>query len=701
MDDPDSLVSLADLAEMADVSRPAVSNWRRRNPDFPHPVEETGATSLFRLGDLMAWMENHGKHLDPRSLDQLIWSAVNPARSALLPEEAARAGMIMLGYLALALRSDETMPVALRAAIADEHQQALGEILAILDEQAEQLGIRDEFPAKLGPAWPSASRSFLAEVFDLAQEYGVGETFEALMAAVGRGSRGEGESITPSGVADLMISLADPVSGVLIDPACGFGTLLLAASRVPTTAPLKLIGQDINGAACDVARLRMFVHDQPARIIQRDTLRDSGHPPLDPAQADLVMGDPPISMKWHPEAADTKRRMPYGVPPAGNSDFAWLQDGISRLSQDGVAIFVLGPGTLWRKGTEGEIRRNLIEAGCIHAVIALPSALYPATNLAKSLWIVSKPRQPGYRKPASDNVLLIDATRLGDRNRNKTELTESDITTISDCYWTWRDSGQLTTAGDLRAEAVPSRALLGSDANLNPARWIKDPTANPELRLERIENARRELQEARTRLSTASLAIPLLQGRFESLDDSWEIRKMTDLATIIRPRRIDPKLFGAVGVPVIRHADVGPDLTIRPSSRVNLESVTHRVEITKPGDVVVITDGAKPRAAVDHWGGAVVSSPLQVVRPRPRLIDPVILAAFITSMAPKYTVGTTIGHLDLAALEVPCPDAYTSGWLSRVLETLSGQRRDALAAVEAIDELGTELIDGLASRTIQ
>ena len=126
MNDPDALVSLADLAEMAGVSRPAVSNWRRRNPDFPRPVAETGATSLFRLGDLMAWMAGHGKRLDVRSLDQLVWSALNPARGAVLPEEAAQAGMILLGYLALALRPDKTIPPALRAAIADNDQQALG-----------------------------------------------------------------------------------------------------------------------------------------------------------------------------------------------------------------------------------------------------------------------------------------------------------------------------------------------------------------------------------------------------------------------------------------------------------------------------------------------------------------------------------------------------------------------------------------------
>ena len=115
----------------------------------------------------------------------------------------------------------------------------------------------------------------------------------------------------------------------------------------------------------------------------------------------------------------------------------------------------------------------------------------------------------------------------------------------------------------------------------------------------------------------------------------------------------------------------------------------------------MVADGAKPRAAVDHRGGAVVSAPLQVVRPRPGSIDPVILAALITSIGPRYAVGTTVGHLDLTALEVPCPDPGTAGWLSQALEALGKQRREALAAVRAIDELRTELVDGLGSQAIR
>ena len=296
--------------------------------------------------------------------------------------------------------------------------------------------------------------------------------------------------------------------------------------------------------------------------------------------------------------------------------------------------------------------------------------------------------------------LLVDATQLGTRRRNRTELTEPDVAAINHCFRAWRERGQLVAAGDLRADAVPIGVLLDGGGNLNPARWIKDPAADPEQRLRRVATVERELRAASARFSEASFFIPPLAGRTDSPEDSWEVRKVTDLATLIRPRRIDPDLFGTGDTPLIRHSDIGPDLTVIPSSRVEL-SATDRVEFTQPGDVVVVTDGAKPRAAVDHLGGAVVSAPLQVVRPRPGSIDPVVLAAFITSIAPKYAIGTTVGHLDLTTLEVPCPDPGTSEWLSRALVVLGTQRREALAAVNAIDELRTELVDGLSSQTIR
>ena len=227
---------------------------------------------------------------------------------------------------------------------------------------------------------------------------------------------------------------------------------------------------------------------------------------------------------------------------------AWLQDGISRLSPDGIAIFVLGQGAVFRGGAEGDIRRRLLESGCIRTVVTLPAALYPMTTIATSLWIVSKPRQPGEGRPAGDSVLLVDATRLGNRRRNKAELTKPDVAAITRCFRTWQDRGQPVTEGGLRAAAVPVGILLAvGEGDLNPARWIND---DPVQRLERVATAERELRAATAKYRDASFSIPpLTAGRGGPPGDSWEVRKVAELATIIRPRRIDPDLTGTGDTP--------------------------------------------------------------------------------------------------------------------------------------------------------
>ena len=224
------------------------------------------------------------------------------------------------------------------------------------------------------------------------------QTFEALITAVGRGSRGEGEYTTPSSVADLIMSLAAPVGGVLIDPACGYGTLLLAASQA-ATAQLTLIGQDVSSDACHITRLRMFVHDRPAHVIHGDTLRAGtlfDEPTLmDAVEADLVVADPPVAMKWHPERADTIGACLTAFHRPAAATWRGYRTGSAGSDQMASPCSFSGPGAVFRGGAEGEIRRRLLESGCIRAVVALPPALYPMTTIATSLWIVSKPRQPG------------------------------------------------------------------------------------------------------------------------------------------------------------------------------------------------------------------------------------------------------------------------------------------------------------------
>ena len=490
----------------------------------------------------------------------------------------------------------------------------------------------------------------------------------------------------------MITSLAAPISGVVLDPACGQGTFLLAASR-KATAPLTLIGQDINYAACRITRLRMFVHGLSADVVKGDTLTDDA---LHGAHVDLVVADPPFSMYWNPERAWGDERFRFGVPPRSRADLAWLQVGISKLKPDGLAMFILPLGSLFRGGAEGDIRRLLIEAHCVHAVIALPSGLYPTTSIQVALWIVGR---PGERD--DEGVLLVDASHLGSRGQSRTELSDADIAAIDSCFRTWRQRGEVPGHGAVRATTVPVSALLEGGGVLNPAQWITDPADDPEQLLDRLIAAKGALDAASGGLAQASLPIPRLIADEHRTEDGRTTRGIRDLATLIRPRRIDPDVIGTGATPLIRPKDLGPDLAVTPSEQVDLKLVAGAVELTQPGDVLVLADGARPRAGVDHVGGAAVSAPLVVLRPHPDSMDPIVLAALITSIAPNYAVGTAVKHVDLSALQIPCPDARTARWLRQALESLGEQRRQALAAVQAIDQLRTDLVEGLGSQALK
>lgn len=685
-----ALVSLADVAEMAGVTRPAVSNWRRRYPDFPTPERETGATSLFRLADLKRWMNKHGKRLEVPSTEQLVWSALNRTRGTALPEEAAEAGLIVVGYLALTYHLG-TDPSRLNSVVLDRHPQALEGYLEMLASEAGRLGLDERFMRETRlPEWADRG-PFLAEIIHLAQAFGADEVFEALLAAESRGPRGTSEHMTPSSVAALVMSLAQPIRGVVYDPACGQGGLLLAASR-NSEAPVTLVGQDTNPRACLVAQLRMFVHGVSANIVKGDTL--SEHSPTGDIEADLVVADPPFGMRWRPEALNVYERLPFGAPPPSRADMAWLQSGIVSLRPGGVAILVLPQGSLHRGGSEAAIRSALIESNCVHAIITLPHAMYPTTNIPVALWVVGK---PGQQERA--DVLLIDASQLGYRGRNRTELSDADITVIEGCFRAWQIRGEVAAPDGIRATAVPIQALIEGDSLLNPARWIQDPGEEPARLLERAKSAKAHLDEAGAAFAIAALSVPVLEAASLGTGNTHATQKVGDLATLSRPRRIDAEFIGIGTTPLIRPRDLGPDLAITPSELVDPTLVPFPVEITRPGDVIAVVDGPRLRACVDLVGGAAVSAPLVVLRPRAKSIDPTILAALISSI--RNSLGSSVKQMDLVALEIPCLNADMADWLKKALGALGEQRRQANAAVNAIDELRTALVLGLSSKALE
>src|SRR5699024_4642271 len=138
-------------------------------------------------------------------------------------------------------------------------------------------------------------------------------------------------------------------------------------------------------------------------------------------------------------------RWKYGTPPDGNANYAWLQHIIYHLAPNGTAGIVLANGSLSSNtSNEGEIRKNLLEADLVDAIVALPDKLFYSTGIPVSLWILNrnKKNHPMYQSRENE-ILFIDARNLGQMvDRRLRELSEEDIQKIAKTYRNWRKSDE-------------------------------------------------------------------------------------------------------------------------------------------------------------------------------------------------------------------------------------------------------------------
>ena len=137
--------------------------------------------------------------------------------------------------------------------------------------------------------------------------------------------------------------------------------------------------------------MNLAIRGIDAQIAHGDTFHNDLHPDL---KADYVLANPPFNdSDWRGELLQDDKRWEYGVPPAGNANFAWVQHFIHHLAPTGLAGFVLANGSMSsNQSGEGEIRKAIIEADLVDCMVALPGQLFYSTQIP-GLPVVPRPRQ--------------------------------------------------------------------------------------------------------------------------------------------------------------------------------------------------------------------------------------------------------------------------------------------------------------------
>jgi SAM-dependent methyltransferase len=578
-------VTAAEIARLAGVGRAAVSNWRRRYQDFPKPVGGTETSPTFALADIQGWLQGVGK-LGVHSVRELLWQQLESAAAAdrrPVADVVAAAGAYLAGRSASKVLTAQTR----RA----------------LDELAAREGVENAFE----------------RIFERFTE-----------------SHARQLAVTPPELAELIVELAGEPTGMVVDPACGTGSLLRAILRCAGS----IYGQEIDGSLAALATARLAFRDANVLIRAGDSLRADAFKGV---EADAVVCNPPFSQRnWGFEELQYDARWAYGMPPKGESELAWVQHCLAHLRPGGRAVLVMPPSVASRRSGR-PIRAELLRSGALRAVIALPAGAAPPLGLPMQLWVLERPTEP----VGVSSLLLIDTTagtpgRIDDLGWAViSERVRSACLSLED---------STVAADDAVYRVVPVIELLDDEVDLTPARQVR---VAPDLS---------GIADTRRSLSGLLSALPGLLPEVMPVSAESGQRAVTSIGALARSgalmlrqqtSRWDVRGAGE-GFPVLTAHDVvtgqSPSGRLPEAEDEPIESIRVRA-----GDVVVPVVAPRPTAVVIGAGGALLGPNLYLLRPDPELLDPWFLVGFLRSQEVLRVASSMSGahRLDVRRLEVP------------------------------------------------
>ena len=280
-----------------------------------------------------------------------------------------------------------------------------------------------------------------------------------------------GEFYTPSCIVRTIVEILQPYAGRVYDPCCGSGGMFVQSAKFIQNHQkdinnISVYGQEANPSTWKMAHMNVAIRGLEANLGQSyaDTFFNDQHPTL---KADFIMANPPFNLSdWGADKLEKDVRWKYGIPPAGNANFAWMQHMIHHLSPTGRIGLVLANGALSSQtGGEGMIRQKIVEADLVEGIIALPSQLFYSTGIPVSLWFLSRNKQQ------AGKVLFIDARNMGTMvTRAVRELQQDDITKIASTFEAFRNGTLEDEKGFCAVKTLQD--IAAQDFILTPGRYV-------------------------------------------------------------------------------------------------------------------------------------------------------------------------------------------------------------------------------------
>ncbi len=364
------------------------------------------------------------------------------------------------------------------------HTPEIGKVIdeAMIAIEKENKSLKGVLPKNYGS--PDLDKRVLGEVVDLftnnvkmddteESKDLLGRTYEYCIAqfAAYEGTKG-GEFYTPQSIVKTLVEILKPFENCRVyDPCCGSGGMFVQSVKFLENHKgnrnmISVYGQESNADTWKMAKMNMAIRgiDADFGSSHADTFFNDLHPTL---RADFIMANPPFNLSnWGQDKLQDDVRWKYGVPPAGNANFAWIQHMIYHLAPNGKIGLVLANGALSSQTSgEGEIRKRIIEDDLIEGIVALPTQLFYSVTIPVTLWFISK------NKKQKGKTLFIDARKMGYMvDRKHRDFTEEDIKKLSDTFTKFQEG----TLEDVKGfcAVTSTEDIAKQDYILTPGRYV-------------------------------------------------------------------------------------------------------------------------------------------------------------------------------------------------------------------------------------
>jgi type I restriction enzyme M protein len=459
-------------------------------------------------------------------IEKTLWAAADRMRGAMDPGEYKHValGLLFLRYVSAAFEQHRAQLLEDPYADADdaEEYQAANvfwvpesarwsaiaaaakreDIGVMVDDamraiEADNATLKDALPKVYGRATLGrAIVSGLIELFtNLKLEGGradfdlIGRIYEYFIGefATNEGKRG-GEFYTPKSVVEVLVEMLEPGRGRVYDPCCGTGGFFVQsekfiAAHQGRVNDIAIYGQERNHTTFRLARMNLAIRGVfgDIRWNEEGTLRRDAFPD---ERFDYILANPPFNISdWDGEQLREDARWRFGAPPVGNANFAWLSHIHHHLSASGVAGVVLANGSMSSmQSGEGDIRRAMVQADAVDAMVALPGQLFFGTQIPACLWILAKDKSNGIAKDAKlrdrrGEVLFIDARKMGalvPGSRKQKELSAEEVARIATAYHAWRGEPDAGAYADEPGfcKAASMDEIAAHNFVLTPGRYV-------------------------------------------------------------------------------------------------------------------------------------------------------------------------------------------------------------------------------------